>query len=99
LRDQIDSEAKKFGRHHAFDIYTTWAMMTEEEFGQAEALRRQYADVGVTPEAIEIAETLFADENAKGMIRLKEHARLERVELLEIDEFTKDIRALFLKGA
>ena len=29
LRDQIDNEVKEFGRHHAFDIYTTWAMMTE----------------------------------------------------------------------
>ena len=98
LRDQIDNEAKEFGRHHAFDIYSTWAMMTEEEFGQAENLRRQYAAVGVMPEAIEIAAALFADENAKGMIRLQEHARLQNVELDQISEFTKDIRTLFLKG-
>ncbi|HSE23912.1 MAG TPA: hypothetical protein VLB68_19740 [Pyrinomonadaceae bacterium] len=99
LRDQVDNGEKEFGRHHAFDIYTTWAMMTEEEFRQAENLRRQYADVGVTPEAIAIADALFADENAKGMIRLKEHARIERVELVELGEFIKDIRTLFLKGA
>jgi hypothetical protein len=97
LRDQIENEAKKFGRHHAFDIYTTWAMMTEEEFVKAEDLRRQYADVGVMPEGIAIAGELFADENAKGMIRLKEHARIERVELVEPGEFIKDIRTLFLK--
>ena len=99
LRDQMDNEAKEFGRHHAFDIYTTWAMMTEEEFGQAEELRTQYADVDVMSEAIKIASTLFADENAKGMIRLKEHARIERVEVVEIGEFVKDIRTLFLQGA
>jgi hypothetical protein len=98
LRDQIDNEAKEFGRHHAFDIYSTWAMMTEEEFGQAEGLRRQYAAVGVMPEAIEIAAALFADENAKGMIRLQEHARLDNVELVQIGEFLKDIRTLFLKS-
>lgn len=98
LRDQIDNEAKKFGRHHAFDIYSTWAMMAEEEFGEAEDLRQQYADVGVMPEAIEIAAALFADENAKGMIRLQEHARLENVELVQIGDFKKDIRTLFLKG-
>jgi hypothetical protein len=98
LRDQIDSEAKEFGRHHAFDIYSTWAMMTEEEFEQAEDLRRRYADLGVMPEAIRIADALFADENAKGMIRLQEHARLESVELVQIGEFIKDIRPLFLKG-
>jgi hypothetical protein len=74
-------------------------MMTEEEFGQAEDLRRQYADVGAMPEAIEIAQALFVDENAKGMVRLKEHARIESVELVEIAEFMKDIRTLFLKGA
>jgi hypothetical protein len=99
LRDQMYNEAKEFGRHHAFDIHTTWAMMTEEEFIQAEGLRRRYGDVGVMPEAIEIAAALFSDENAKGMIRLKEHARLERVELAEIGEFIKDIRTLFLKSA
>lgn len=99
LRDQVNNAAKEFGRHHAFDIYTTWAMMTEEEFSQAEDLRRQYADVGVMPEAIEIAAALFANENAKGIIRLREHARIEGVELLEIVEFIKDIRTLFLKGA
>jgi len=99
LRDQIDNEAKEFGRHHAFDIYSTWAMMTEEELEQAEQLRGSYADVGIMPEAIEIAYAIFADENAKGVIRLKEHARFEKVELVEIAEFTEEIRTLFLKGA
>jgi len=99
LRDQIDNEAKQFGRHHAFDIYTTWAMMTEEELIQAEELRTQYADAEIMSEAIKIAITLFAYENAKGMIRLKEHARTENVELVEIAEFTKDIRTLFLQDA
>lgn len=98
LRDQPDNEKKEFGRHHAFDIYTTWAMMTEEEFGQAEELRVRYADVGVMPEAIEIAASLFADENARGMIRLKEQARLEKEELVQTGEFIKDIRTLFLHG-
>src|SRR4030095_913073 len=97
-RDQIDNEAKEFGRHHSFDMYSTWAMMTEEEFAQAEQLREAYAEVGLMPEALEIAEALFADENAKGMIRIQEHARLESVELLQIGEFIKDIRTLFLKG-
>ena len=98
LKDQIDIRAKEFGRHHAFDIYTTWAMMTEEEFGQAEEIRTQYADVDVIPEAIKIASTLFIDENAKGIIRLKEHAGIEKIEVVEIDEFVKDIRTLFLQG-
>lgn len=96
LRDQKDNEAKEFGRHHAFDIYTTWAMMMEEELVQAEKLRTQYADTDIISEAINIANTLFVDENAKGMIRLKEHARIEQVELVEIGEFIKDIRTLFL---
>lgn len=98
LRDQIDNEAKEFGRHHAFDIYSTWAMMTEDEFEQAEQLRATYSDLGVMPEAIGIALTLFADENAKGMIRLKEHARAEKAELVEIGEFISDIQTLFLQA-
>ena len=99
LRDQIDNVTKEFGQHHAFDIYTNWAMMIEEEFVQAEKLRTQYADVDVVSEAIRIANRLFADENAKGMIRLKEHARIEKVELVETGEFIKDIRTLFFHDA
>lgn len=95
LRDQLDDDEKNFGRHHAFDIYSTWAMMTEDEFEQAEQLRATYTDLGVMPEAIGIAHTLFADEDAKGMIRLKEHARLENLELVETTEFRKDISSLF----
>jgi hypothetical protein len=98
LRDQIDNAAKEFGRHHAFDIYSTWAMMTEEEFEQAEQLRGSYADVGIMREAIEIAGALFSDENAKGLIRLKEHAQVEGVELIDLDEFIRDIRGLFIRS-
>ena len=96
LRDQIDNEAKDFGRHHAFDIYSTWAMMMEEEFAQAEQLRGAYANVGVMAEALQIAHALFDDENSPGMIRLKEHARHENVELVETGPFSIDIRTLFL---
>lgn len=95
LRDQLDNRDKNFGRHHAFDIYSTWAMMTEDEFGQAEQLRIKFSDIGAMPDALEIAQTLFADEHAMGMIRLKEHARLERANLAETDEFIKDVRDLF----
>lgn len=89
-------KCQEVSSHHAFETYTTWAMMTAEEFGQAEKLRTQYADVDVMSEAIKIASRLFADETSKGMIRLKEHARIERVEVVEIGEFVKDIRTLFL---
>lgn len=98
LRDQIDNKEKEFGRHHAFDIYSAWAMMTEEEFEQAEQLRATYEDVGVMPEAVEIAHNLFAEETRMGMIRLKEHAQNQNVDLLEAGELVKDIGTLFLKS-
>jgi hypothetical protein len=97
LRDQITNEGKEFGRHHAFDIYTTWAMMTEDEFEQAERLRNRYAGVGVMLEAFEVARTLFRGESAPGMIRLREHAQGADVGLVETDEFIKDIGGLFLR--
>ncbi len=97
LRDQLDDDEKNFGRHHAFDIYQTWAMMTEDEFEQAEQLRETYSELGVMPEALDIAQALFVHENARGMIRLKEHARLEGVNLVQADEFIKDVRHIFLR--
>jgi hypothetical protein len=71
-------------------------MMMEEEFAQSEQLRTTYSGIGAMPEAVEIAQALFADQNARGIIRLKEHARIEKVELVETNEFIRDIRALFL---
>lgn len=72
-------------------------MMTEDEFEQAERLRNRYAGVGVMPEALEVARTLFTVESAPGMIRLREHAQGADVGLVETDEFIKDIGGLFLR--
>ena len=95
LRDLMYESKKEFGRHHAFDIYSTWAMMTEEEFEQAEQLRVMYNNVGVMVEAVEIARGLFGNETAMGMIRLREHARIQNIDLLESSDFIKDISTLF----
>jgi hypothetical protein len=96
LRDLLENKEKDFGRNHAFDLYLTWSMMTEDEFAQAEQLRAAYSSVGVLIEAIEIARNLFDDENAMGVVRLKEHAQRENIELVEVVNFIGDIRTLFV---
>lgn len=75
VRDQANSEEKEYGRHHAYDIYATIAMMTEDEWHQAIELRDLYSTTEQMFEARTIANELFADAESLGTLRLREHAR------------------------
>lgn len=81
LRDQVDDEEKGYGRHHAYDIYITIAMTTEEEWSQALQLREKYADTDQVTEARAIVNRLFAGTESLGVLRLREHARSNNYEL------------------
>ncbi len=95
LRDQLDNEKKDFGRNHAFDLYLTWAMMTEDELNQMKEFLTAYSSTEVVAEAIEIAGQLFRDENALGTIRLREHAQTENLDLVQVADFSQDVGGMF----
>lgn len=73
LRDRIQDAEKDFGRHHALDIYTILSLMTEDEWNTCLNLRTAFADNNSIKEAGNIVRDLFADSDAMGMIRLREH--------------------------
>lgn len=75
LRDRIYDEGTNYGRHHAFDLYSTIAMMTEEEWEESTRLKKKHKDAPQVVEAQYIASDLFADTTAVGALRLQEHAR------------------------
>lgn len=64
-----------YGRHHAFDLYATIAMMTEAEWEECLRLKQKHKDDLRVIEAHNIATNLFADTTATGALRLQEHAR------------------------
>ena len=74
LRDRVDDEDKDFGRHHALDIYTIFSLMSEEEWEACQGFRKDYADNPFVKEAGKIVDDFFGDDEAMGMIRLREHS-------------------------
>ncbi len=75
LRDRLDREDTDYGRHHAFDLYSTIATMTEQEWEESARIKEKYRGTRQVVEARRIASDLFADSRATGALRLQEHAR------------------------
>ncbi|WP_412068593.1 hypothetical protein [Rubrivirga sp. IMCC43871] len=96
-RDQRENEEKEYGRYHAYDLYRIVAMMTAEDFQQAEALRDQYLDDEIVIEARRIVAELFGDDEAEGALAVLEHARAVADRTLTREDagaFTNDLREL-----
>lgn len=96
LRDRVENEATEYGRHHAFDLYSTIATMTEEEWEESVRLKERYKDAPQVAEARRIASDMFADTTALGALRLQEHARsidydLTQGQLNDFVEYLQDL--------
>jgi hypothetical protein len=97
FRDRRDDPDKQFGRYHAFDIYTSVAMMNEEEFSEGREMRRRYADSPELREAQGIAASFFSSPTDLGLLRMREHMREARIskEAVDLDGFLLDLRDIF----
>lgn len=74
LRDRVDDAEKDYGRHHALDLYTVFSLMSEEEWKVCQRFRKEFADNPFVKEAGDIVRQFFGNNDARGMIRLKEHS-------------------------
>jgi hypothetical protein len=72
--DQVNSEQKVFGRHHALDIYRIIAMLTEEQFERTRQLFSENSQEERAQRAITLAETMFVSNESAGIVRMREHA-------------------------
>ena len=93
LRDRVNDVEKDLGRHHALDIYTVLSLTSEEEWGQCRLLRKEHADNPFIIEACGIAREFFGDDDAIGVIRIKEHAYYSPE--LQLEEFRQALLELF----
>lgn len=100
LRDQTDNPAKLHGRHHAFDIFCTVAMMTRTDWEGALSLRTRFSAAPPVIEARVLVNTLFGGLGAPGVQRLVEHAEQAgtRIPVREIEEFRWDLAEVFAAG-
>lgn len=96
FHDQIESEEKRHGAYHAFDIYRTIGMMTEAEWGEAHEMRDRYAATEPVSRARGIVRELFSGIEARGVLRLRDHARTvgEVLPLEQLRELIGDVREL-----
>ncbi len=83
LRDRLDDENKDFGAYHAFDIYRIIGMMTEEEWEQTLEIRNKYCDSVKFKESIKIVGELFSSMDSKGILRIRQHAKNNKIEMTE----------------
>ncbi len=96
FRDRMDDQNKQLGRYHAFDIYTSVAMLTQGEFGEAREMCRRHEESSELREARVIRGNFFSTETGLGVLRIREHLRETGVpeDLVDLDGFLLDLRDL-----
>ncbi len=94
LRDRIDDDTR--APYHAFDIYRIIGMMTENEWNQSIGLSKKYANDTKIREAEKIVVTLFANEEAPGILRIYQHAGRNAVSSQTISKLVVDLKELFV---
>lgn len=94
----VDAPLRKgdFGAYHAFDIYRMLAMMSRDEWREAQELSARYQRTHVMRVACRYVSLLFAGEPAQGIQRIAEFAGAKDVVPPEdIRETAEDLLALF----
>lgn len=92
--DDRKSDARKdVGRHHALDLYTVVALMTESEYENSVKLSRFHGKSSALVRARNIVADLFSGPAALGILRLREHP-LFRADF-NLTEFTNVLAEIF----
>ena len=96
LRDRMHDPEKDYGRHHALDLYTVLAIMTEEEWEVALELHKKHRLDAKMIEAGELVHQLFRDESSLGVLRLRE-SNYYRSDF-QLNEFLRALNDLFVQA-
>lgn len=99
FRDRINDTNKEFGKHHAYDIFTTIRNMDEADWKTAVQQRKYYQGKNIFIESNKIVRQFFDSEISNGIIRIKENELFQRRKNLfnkDIENFMKDLNELFV---
>ena len=93
FRDQVDDPVKGNGSHHALDVYSIIAMMTELEWEQAKEMANANADSEIGREAHRIVFEMFDSLTSQGSLVMRANPYCS--DQLQLPEFIVLIRELF----
>jgi hypothetical protein len=93
FRDQVGDPAKGNGSHHALDLYSIIAMMTESEWNQAKEMANANAGSEIEREAHRIVSELFDSLTSQGLLVMRANPYCS--DQLQLPEFIELISELF----
>ena len=93
FRDQVDDSGKGNGSHHALDLYSIIAMMTESEWEQAKLMANANSDSEIGREAHRFVFEMFGSLISRGLLVMRENPYCS--DQLQLPEFIELIRVLF----
>ena len=93
FRDQVDAREKEYGSHHALDLYSIIAMMTEDQWRQSQEMAIQNAGSEVVTEASRIVGGMFKSMTSKGMLVMRANPYCTAD--LQLDDFISLLGQLF----
>ena len=93
LRDQVAIQQKGFGSHHALDLYSIIAMMTESEWNQVNEKANANAGSKIGREAHRIVFQLFNSLTSQGLLVMRANPYCS--DQLQLPDFIELISELF----
>ena len=93
FRDQVGNAAKENGSHHALDLYSIIAMMTEPQWEGAKEMASAHADSEIGREAHSIVFKMFDSLTSQGLLVMRANPYCSVQ--LQLPEFIELIRELF----
>jgi len=92
FRDQIELQHKGYGSHHALDLYSIIAMMTENEWELSKEMAKRNSDSAIGVEASRIANELFDSTTSRGLLVMRANPYCS--DQLQLSEFIDLVRDL-----
>lgn len=92
FRDQVDMPEKENGSHHAIDLYSVVAMMTEPEWEQAKEFANTNSDSMTGIEASRIVAEMFGSKTSRGLLVMQTNPYCsEHLQLLDFNDVIQEL--------
>jgi hypothetical protein len=95
--DRKGDANKDLGRHHALDVYTIVAMMTEPEYVRARKVGSEMSRNASFDRARAIVSEDFSSQTATGILRMREHRHFRPD--FQVEQFRQVLQEIFLLRA
>jgi len=87
FRDQSEDSTRDFGSHHALDLYSIIAMMTEQQWDQSQAIVSEYTNAPEVKESRDIVRDQFSSLTSRGLLVMQSNPYCTND--LQLQDFTE----------